>query len=73
MRTHRPGSSDSLPFEGGTLVDYVLGGTPSTNGALCTFVVKLGGGWGLGNGATFRRFEKLEHHFYRDFESGTDA
>jgi hypothetical protein len=28
---------------------------------------------GLDNGPTFRRFEKLEHHFYRHFESGTDA
>ncbi len=37
-----PGSSDSLPFEGGSLVEYVLGGRPSIDGLLFTFVVKLG-------------------------------
>lgn len=37
-----PGTSDSLPFGGGSLVDYALSGTPGFEGNLFTFSVKLG-------------------------------
>ena len=37
-----PDSSDSLLFEGGSLVEYALNGTPELNGTLFTFVLNLG-------------------------------